>query len=105
MLTRTESTFRVGFVSVVLSTPELPSAVHEKADEQLRLLARMIQGLADGKDLALFAQLLNGETLDAVLERRPSHPCGCRGKAKERGLPAGTWVADSQSAPGFRGLG
>lgn len=83
-----ESRFAFGEVRAVLrfdvETEEEAAAAHRK----LHLLTKVMQGMADAAEarelagLMMNAQVLNGPTMDAALDRPAlsRRPCGCKGK-------------------------
>lgn len=81
--TRLTRRFRIGLLDVELSHLSASESALGAASEQLEVLTRLLKGLADGQDVQTFARLLNGPTVDVLLDRprtEPVKPCGCRGK-------------------------
>jgi hypothetical protein len=76
-----EMTFKVGRVSVRLAIKASSREEMVVAGGQMELLSKLLSGIASSEEVATFARLLNGPTVDVRLERKEAPPCGCRGKA------------------------
>ncbi len=71
---------RVGRVRVTLEIAEGDAQGLALAEDHLRRLSELLQGLATDEEAALSAKILNGPTMDSILGRKGARPCGCRGK-------------------------
>ncbi len=72
--------FRLGRVTVTIEAEESSIEDIGEAAAQMKLLSRLLQGLATDEEAALSAKILNGPTMDSILARKGARPCGCRGK-------------------------